>query len=83
MYLSFIQDEKDALQEKLDRLDEIGDAFEGKAEDIIEELREEMRERIYDAVSEIFGDFGIEDNYYNEKEQEVIDALSEKITQEI
>ena len=82
MYLSFIQEEKDELARKLDALEELEENIEGKCEDIIEELRNQMRESIYEAVSEAFADAGIEDNYYNEKEQETVDAMIDKIQQE-
>ena len=82
MYLSFIQEEKDALAKKLDRLEEVESAFEERAGDILYRLQEDMREMITDAIDEVFSEYGIEDNYYDEKSQEVMDALSEQIQQE-
>jgi len=82
LYLSYIQEERDELERKLEVLEQLTETIEGKCDDIIEELRDMMRERIYDAVSEAFAEAGIEDNYYNEKEQETVDAMVEKIQQE-
>ena len=82
MYLSFIQEEKDKLAKKLDRLEEVESAFEERAGDILYRLQEDMREMITDAIDEVFSEYEIEDNYYDEKSQEVMDALSEQIQQE-
>ena len=82
MYLSFIQEEKDKLARQLDRLEEVESAFEERAGDILYRLQEDMREMITDAIDEVFSEYGIEDNYYDEKSQEVMDALSEQIQQE-
>ena len=82
MYLSFIQEEKDKLARQLDRLEEVESAFEERAGDILYRLQEDMREMITDAIDEVFSEYEIEDNYYDEKSQEVMDALSEQIQQE-
>ena len=89
MYLSFLQDEIDDIDQKIQdlqgqsqRLQDIGDEFESRASDIAEQLRETMRDAISDAIAELFEEHGIEDNYYNEKAQEVEDNMLDQVTSE-
>ena len=89
MYLSFLQDEIDDIDQKIQdlqaqsqRLQDIGDEFESKASDIAQQLSETMRDAVSDAIAELFEEHGIDDNYYNEKGQEVEDNMVDQITSE-
>ena len=89
MYLSFLQDEIDEIDQKIQdlqaqsqRLQDIGDEFESKASDIAQQLSETMRDAVSDAIAELFEEHGIDDNYYNEKGQEVEDNMVDQITSE-
>ena len=79
MYLSFIEEERSKLMEQIEALDNIEGAIEGKCDDIIHAVQEFMRDEIYEAISDVFADFDIEDNYFDERRQEVQDVMQEHI----
>ena len=79
MYLSFIEEERSKLMEQIEALDNIEGAIEGKCDDIICAVQEFMRDEIYEAISDVFADFDIEDNYFDERRQEVQDVMQEHI----
>jgi len=82
LYLSFINDEIEKLEQQIDTLRDMGETLESKCEDIIYDLREQAREAISEAVYEAFEEAGIQDNYMDEKEQETSDAMLSYITNE-
>lgn len=78
MRFSFIDDQKRLLAERMDRLDELEDEIEARAEAVTDDVRSEMHMGLSNLIEEVIEEYKIEDeNGMGEVEQELQEELSE------
>ena len=78
MYLSFIQDKIDELQDQIDGLEQLGERVEEECDNIISELQCVMRSMISDSVEELITEYSLDDPF-SETTDELKDAMVEKV----
>ena len=78
MYLSFIQDKIDQLQNQIDSLEVLSDRVSEVCDDIISDLQMEMRDKISEAIDSIITEHDL-DNPFNETVDELQDAMVDQI----
>ena len=79
IYLSFIEEEKEKLEDKIRELETIGERVDSIVSDISYDLRQEIQERASDAASELLNELElIDDDPFGERVQEVVDYVVEE-----
>ena len=81
MYLSFIQNKIDELQDQIDGLEQLGERVEEECDNVISELQCTMRNMISDVVEEIVTEYSLDDPF-SETTDELKDAMVDKIEME-
>lgn len=82
-YFQFVEEQKskfqleiDELQDKIRNLDNFNSAYDDLINEVHQELRDALQEIATGKVEELFEEFEIEDDYWHEKQADVLENLT-------